>query len=37
MNDDQHLVIIRLWDSGAAPRVVLVQNFFDELKRLVPN
>ena len=36
--DDQRFIMIRgVADVGATPKLILVQNFFEELKRLVPN
>ena len=36
--DDQRFVMVRsLQDVETTPSLVIVQNFFEELKRLVPN
>ena len=35
--DDQRFVMLRMEDSDFESRLIFVQNFFEELKRLVPN
>ena len=35
--DDQRFVMLRLQEAGDATELVVVTNFFEELKRLVPN
>jgi hypothetical protein len=39
-SDDQRFLMVRPYsaeDEGLATKIILVQNFFEELKRLVPN
>ena len=35
--DDQRLLVIRFTEGGTEVRVVLVQNFFEELRQVVPD
>ena len=35
--DDQRFMMLRIMDQGDDAELILVQNFFEELKRLVPN